>query len=155
MPAKAAVKKKTKTAQMSTGRSQAASKGRRRAASTSSADLKKFREILLAEQERLELDLQEIESRTARAGESERSNEVSSYDDLPADLASVTFEREKDLAIGESVEGLLNQVRTALEKIERRTYGICDACSRPIKKARLKALPFATLCLDCQGRLER
>lgn len=155
MPAKAAVKKKTKTAQMSTGRSQAASKGRRRAAGTSSADLKKFREILLAEQERLELDLQEIESRTARAGEAERPNEVSSYDDLPADLASVTFEREKDLAIGESVEGLLNQVRTALEKIERRTYGICDACSRPIKKARLKALPFATLCLDCQGRLER
>jgi len=155
MSAKAAVKKKTKATHRSTGRSQAASKGRRRAAGTSRADLKKFRDILLAEQERLELELQEIESRAARAGESERLNELSSYDDLPADLASVTFEREKDLAIGESVEGLLNQVRTALEKIERRTYGTCDACGRPIKKARLKALPFATLCLDCQGRLER
>ena len=155
MPAKAAVKKKPKATRRSTGRSQVVSKGRRRAAGTSSADLKKFRDILLAEEERLELELQEIESRAARAGESERPNEISSYDDLPADLASVTFEREKDLAIGESVEGLLNQVRTALEKIESRTYGTCDACNRPIKKARLKALPFATLCLDCQGRLER
>jgi len=155
MPAKAAVKKTTKATRRSKGGSQAAAKGRRRVTGTSSADLKKFRDILLAEQKRLEWELQEIESRTARAGESERANEVSSYDDLPADLASVTFEREKDLAIGESVEGLLNQVRTALEKIESRTYGTCDACSRPIKKARLKALPFATLCLDCQGRLER
>ncbi|MCJ7821623.1 MAG: TraR/DksA family transcriptional regulator, partial [Armatimonadetes bacterium] len=65
------------------------------------------------------------------------------------------FEREKDLAIGESVASMLNKVATALEKIERGTYGVCDACSRPIKKARLNALPFATLCLSCQDRLER
>jgi DnaK suppressor protein len=50
---------------------------------------------------------------------------------------------------------MLNKVATALEKIERGTYGVCDACSRPIKKARLNALPFATLCLSCQDRLER
>jgi RNA polymerase-binding protein DksA len=87
--------------------------------------------------------------------ESDRANELSAYEDHPADLASETFEREKDLAIGESVAGMLNKVNTALEKMERETYGTCDACGGPIKKARLKALPFATLCLDCQDRLER
>ncbi len=118
-------------------------------------ELEKFRELLLAERERLEAELEEIESRAAGLDESERANEVSAYDDHPADLASETFEREKDLAIRESVESMIHKVINALEKIDRGTYGMCDACGRAIKKARLKALPFATLCLDCQDRLER
>jgi RNA polymerase-binding protein DksA len=122
---------------------------------TSLKDLEKFRVRLTQEKERLEVELQEIENRTARISENERANELSAYEDHPADLASETFEREKDLAIGESVEGLLNQVLIALEKVDRGTYGICDACDRPIKKARLNALPFATLCVECQDRIER
>jgi RNA polymerase-binding protein DksA len=117
-------------------------------------EMLKFREQLLAELSRLQAELDEIERRTSRLDESERATEMSSYDDLPADLASQTFEREKDLAIGESVENLLHKVISALEKIERGTYGLCDACGRAIMKARLKALPYATLCLECQGRLE-
>ncbi len=119
-----------------------------------SPEWEKFRDLLLAERTRLEAELEEIESRTAHASDAERATELSSYDDHPADLASETFEREKDLAIAESVESLLNQVNTALEKVDRGTYGTCDACGRPIKKARLQALPFATLCLECQDRLE-
>jgi RNA polymerase-binding protein DksA len=119
-----------------------------------SAQSAQFREQLLAEQARLEEELQEIERRAAHVDESDRASEPSSYEDHPADLASETFEREKDLAIGESVEHMLHKVINALEKIDRGTYGRCDACSKPIKKARLRALPFATLCLDCQDRLE-
>ncbi len=118
------------------------------------AEMLEFREQLLAEQARLEEELKEIENRTARVDESDRANELSAYEDHPADLASETFEREKDLAIGESVQHMLYKVINALEKIERGTFGLCDACGRPIKKARLKALPFATLCLECQDRLE-
>jgi RNA polymerase-binding protein DksA len=126
----------------------------RRLTAAERAEMRKFREVLLAERARLLTELEEIESRTARTADAERATELSSYEDHPADLASETFEREKDLAIAESVESLFNQVNTALEKVDHGTYGICDACGRPIKKARLQALPFATLCLDCQGRLE-
>ncbi len=118
-------------------------------------DLEKYRDRLLQERERLEAELQEIENRTARISEGDRASELSAYEDHPADLASETFEREKDLAISESVEGLLNQVLIALEKVDRGTYGICDACARPIKTARLNVLPFATLCVECQDRIER
>lgn len=118
------------------------------------AEMVEFQEQLLAEKARLEEELKEIENRTARVDESDRANELSAYEDHPADLASETFEREKDLAIGESVQHTLYKVINALEKIERGTFGRCDACGRPIKKARLKALPFATLCLECQDRLE-
>jgi RNA polymerase-binding protein DksA len=155
MAVKTAVRSKAKK-----GRAKTKPKVRPRAASRSStkarvAELGKFREQLLEERARLEVELREIEARTARVDESERANELSAYEDHPADLASETFEREKDLAIGESVQSMLHKVINALEKIDRGTYGLCDACGRPIKKARLNALPFATLCLDCQDRLER
>jgi RNA polymerase-binding transcription factor DksA len=122
--------------------------------SSRSAELAKFQEELLAERARLEAELHEIEKRTAQFDESERVNQISASEDHPADLAG-TFEREKDLAIGENVESMLHKVMTALEKIDRGTYGTCDACGGTIKKARLRALPFATLCLECQSRLER
>ena len=148
--AKAGTEKKAQTKPTARG-SEARSMGRKAAMK----DLEKYRARLLQEKERLEAELQEIENRTARISESDRASELSAYEDHPADLASETFEREKDLAIGESVEGLRNQVLIALEKVDRGTYGICDACSRAIKKARLNALPFATLCVECQGRIER
>ncbi len=159
MAVKAAVKSKAKKKPRSEAKAKVKVKGARRRAAgrrekARSQDMEQFREQLLAERARLEEELHEIESRAARVDESDRANELSAYDDHPADLASETFEREKDLAIGESVEHMLHKVINALEKIDRGTYGLCDACGRPIKKARLKALPFATLCLACQDRLE-
>ena len=129
--------------------------GQRAVAKQRLKDLGVFREVLLAEKARLEADFAEIQARTARLGEAEAIGEISSYEsEHPADVASETFEREKDLAIGESVEALLAKVKEALAKIEAATYGICDACSKPIKRARLEALPFATLCVECQEKME-
>ena len=42
----------------------------------------------------------------------------------------------------------------SLEKMDQGTYGTCDACGGKIVAQRLEALPFATLCLSCQSRLE-
>jgi RNA polymerase-binding protein DksA len=157
MAVKAAVKTKSKKKPKARAKVKTARKGATRTRAKvmpRSSEMESFREQLLVEQARLEEELREIERRAARADESDRATELSAYEDHPADLASETFEREKDLAIGESVEHMLHKVINALEKIDRGTYGRCDACSKPIKKARLKALPFATLCLDCQGRLE-
>ncbi len=157
MAVKAAVKTRSKKKPKAKAKAKTGSRSARRTRSKATAaagEMEKFREQLLAEQARLEEELREIERRAARADESDRANELSSYDDHPADLASETFEREKDLAIGESVEHMLHKVISALEKIDRGTYGRCDACGKSIKRARLKALPFATLCLGCQDRLE-
>ncbi|HUU54941.1 MAG TPA: TraR/DksA C4-type zinc finger protein [Armatimonadota bacterium] len=154
MAVKAAVKKKRKRTPPARSKPKAAAKTSRVKAKARGNEIEKFREQLLAERTRLEEELREIESRAARVDEFDRATELSAYEDHPADLASETFEREKDLAIGESVEHMLHKVINALEKLDRGTYGRCDACGRPIKKARLRALPFATLCLMCQARLE-
>ena len=56
-------------------------------------------------------------------------------------------------------EGLVSpdaRVDLALVKIEAGTYGVCERCGNPIPKARLKALPYAALCVACKsGGLSR
>jgi RNA polymerase-binding protein DksA len=117
-------------------------------------DVERFHEQLVEERNRLKLELEEIEARAARALEIEAAGELGEYDDHPADVASETFEREKDLAIAENTAATISKIDNALNKIAKSTYGVCDICNRAIKRARLEAIPYATLCIDCQGRVE-
>lgn len=57
------------------------------------------------------------------------------------------------LAEAESRE--LAEIEDACERIRSRQYGICQECGRNISLARLKALPYATLCIRCQHERER
>jgi RNA polymerase-binding protein DksA len=75
------------------------------------------------------------------------------YGNHMADDASEAYEQAKDLALRQNAEQLLVQVTNALERFEQGTYGICEHCETEIDPARLKALPYATLCLHCQQRL--
>lgn len=76
------------------------------------------------------------------------------YGNHMADDASEAYEQAKDLALRQNAEQLLVKVTNALERFERGTYGICERCEVEIDPARLKALPYATLCLHCQQRLK-
>jgi RNA polymerase-binding protein DksA len=120
----------------------------------SSTRLRAIKKRLLAEKERLEQELHEIMERTSISSDVEQVTELSTYDDHPADLASETFEREKDLALEGNIQDLLDKVNTALEKIEDSTYGYCDSCGVEINEKRIEALPWASLCLNCQDRME-
>lgn len=116
--------------------------------------LRAIKKRLLTEKERLEQELHEIMERTSISSDIEQVSELSTFDDHPADLASETFEREKDLALESNIQDLLGKVNTALEKIEDGSYGLCDSCGIEINANRLEALPWASLCLNCQDRLE-
>ena len=75
------------------------------------------------------------------------------YGNHMADDASEAFEQAKELALRQNAEHLLAQVTDALERFDEGTYGICEQCGTEIDPARLKALPYATLCIHCQQRL--
>ena len=45
----------------------------------------------------------------------------------------------------------LEQIESALLRIEKDTYGQCTQCSNTISDARLDALPIATLCIECSA----
>jgi DnaK suppressor protein len=78
---------------------------------------------------------------------------------LPAQVAEVKdaeeqsvqdFVQDVELALIEMKSETLGQIDEAIRRLEAGTYGTCGNCSQEIAEARLKALPFAALCRDCQ-----
>ena len=57
------------------------------------------------------------------------------------------------LAEAESRE--LDAIECALERMVKKTYGVCEDCGREIPLVRLQALPCATTCIACQRGSER
>jgi RNA polymerase-binding transcription factor DksA len=84
----------------------------------------------------------------------EAVSELSSADQHPADEGSETASREVDLSLREHLEAELAEIDAALARIEAGTYGICEACGKPIEEARLEAIPYARFCLRDQEIFE-
>jgi DnaK suppressor protein len=99
-------------------------------------------------------EFSDLEEGAFNVSQSEVSGEVS-FDEEYADAGSFTFEREKELSIGNNIRDLLDKVNHAVNAIDKGTYGICENCGNPIAKARLLALPYSTLCLNCKQIDER
>jgi len=66
-----------------------------------------------------------------------------------ADLGSDNFEQEFALTLMESEGETLAQIETALERIEDGMYGTCEGCGGRIPKARLTAIPYTDVCVNC------
>ncbi|MHB8781126.1 MAG: TraR/DksA family transcriptional regulator [Candidatus Geothermincolia bacterium] len=117
-------------------------------------EIESTRKKLLAEKEQLQKQLRDLEEKGLQTSQSEETGDVG-FDEEYAGSGSITFEREKDLSIHNNVLDLLAKVNLALEKLEKGTYGICENCGQKIMDARLKALPYATLCIDCKQKEEK
>ncbi len=78
------------------------------------------------------------------------------FDDESGEGGTVTVDRERDLALSAQAMLAVEEIDHALAKMGLNTYGICENCGRLIPKARLEALPYARLCIDCKsGGLSR
>lgn len=71
-----------------------------------------------------------------------------------ADDGTDAFEQAASLALHRNEQALLDQVDRALARMDKGTYGTCERCGGKIDYARLKAIPYASLCIDCQTLLE-
>lgn len=85
-----------------------------------------------------------------------RLREHTSHDEVGDDYdkASQEREREMDIIITAQEKNRLQSIDDALRRIEEGSYGICEECGEKIPKQRLKALPFATLCVSCKSAKE-
>jgi DnaK suppressor protein len=71
-----------------------------------------------------------------------------------ADVASQSIEKELIFELSDNERQMLDQTEAALRKIDNGTYGQCESCRNPIGKERIRALPFARYCIDCQSKTE-
>ena len=121
----------------------------------SKKELDDLRKRLLEEREQLQRQAADIEESSFGGGQSELAGELASFDEEFADAGTDTFERERDLSLSNNIRDLLEKVGHALELIDQGSYGLCERCGKPIEKARIKALPYATLCIKDKQAEER
>jgi DnaK suppressor protein len=78
------------------------------------------------------------------------------FDEESGEGDTLNVERERDLALSAQARAAVDEIDRALAKMDAGTYGVCERCGQPIPKARLKALPYASLCVACKsGGLSR
>lgn len=107
---------------------------------------------------RLRTRYDELWADIGREVEKQRGQQIQDLVQRPADAEDyATADVLMDLNLAEIDRDVkeLRAVEYALERLKRGEYGICQSCGKQIDPARLEALPYAVLCIDCQTRAER
>jgi DnaK suppressor protein len=71
------------------------------------------------------------------------------------DQAGDERDRELSLLLTDRDKEKLFAINEALEKLKEGTYGICEDCGDKIGQGRLKVMPLAKYCVNCQSKIER
>jgi DnaK suppressor protein len=108
--------------------------------------LERLRNYLLAEQASLQQQLANLTTFSHEANPG-LGNHM-------ADDATAAFDQATIVSIRRSKERVLEQINQALARMADGTYGRCERCHDEIDFARLKAIPYATLCMSCQKVIE-
>jgi DnaK suppressor protein len=64
---------------------------------------------------------------------------------------TLNVERDRLLLVAAESRAKVAEIDAALERVDAGTYGVCEACGKPIPKARLEVVPEATLCVGCKS----
>jgi DnaK suppressor protein len=121
----------------------------------SALDLAMFRSLLEQERERIVSQLAHLHEEGSRSMEDELGEVGRGVDNHLGDMASVTFERELDEGLEEGAQQTLVQIDRAVAKLDDGTYGSCERCGGAIGEERLRARPWALLCVDDQRLVDR
>ncbi len=113
-------------------------------------ELKKYRDLLLKERDRIVGGLSHITENTLKKSQRDASGDLSGYSYHMADQATDDYDVEFSLGRATEDQRLLYKVDEALKRVEEGSYGKCLQCSKSIAKPRLKALPYAEVCIECQ-----
>ena len=116
--------------------------------------IKQFRQLLITERAKLADEIKSI-ARDASTSPREASGDLSAYTVHMADMAADTYERELSMDLVSSEQQILYQIDDALKRLDDGSYGICQQCNNPITMSRLKAVPYASLCITCQRTKEQ
>jgi DnaK suppressor protein len=116
-----------------------------------SAEIKKFKAMLLAKMTEILSNVTSMETEALRRERSDLSN-------MPihmADLGTDSYEIDNIIGLMDSERKILMEIDEALSRIEDGTYGICQGRGESIPKERLKAIPWARYCVACATLLEK
>lgn len=116
---------------------------------------KQFREKLIKLRSDLTDEINKIRNETLTKSNRDSSGDLSGYSLHMADQASDNFDREFSLDLAHNEREILYRIDSALKRLEEKSYGGCVSCKKAISKKRLKAVPYAELCITCQEAQEK
>jgi DnaK suppressor protein len=116
-------------------------------------ELDEFRKLLEQERARLVKTASFLHAENPGSLEDELGElGLGSSDNHLGDTATATYDRELDQGLEEGVQQTLGDIEAALRRIDDGTYGQCLMCGKQISEPRLRAIPWAQLCIDDQRR---
>jgi DnaK suppressor protein len=118
-------------------------------------ELNDFKKLIIKSKEKALDEIKHISEDTLKKSQKDASGDISGYTYHMADVASDTYDREFSLGLASNERESLYELDDAIKKIEDGTFGICEECKSLISKTRLRAVPFAKLCVKCQERKEK
>lgn len=112
-------------------------------------ELDKFKQTLLSLRAQLTQSVLETKEDVKEV------DEFKGYSQHQADEGTNDFDRTISLELSNKEVSILKQIDRALEKIEDGSYGLCDVTGKEIPRARLEALPYATMTVEAQEKFEK
>ena len=85
----------------------------------------------------------------------ESAEEIAAYSLHMADSGTDNFDRDFALSLLSSDQDAVYEIEEAMQRIEKKTYGVCELTGKPIPKARLDAIPWTRFTVDAQMQLEK
>jgi len=117
-------------------------------------DREEFKKLLLHRREQLSGEVEKLSDEALRHNRQDAAGDLSSMPIHMADIASDNYEKELNMDFIQMESAELRDIDEALARLEEGGFGICEACSKPIPKARLRAVPHARLCVGCKREEE-
>lgn len=115
-------------------------------------ELAAYKKVLLERRAALAGDVNHLEEGALRKSKDDAATlDISNF----ADLGSDNFEQDFMIGLIENSEDTLREIDAALRRIDDGTFGVCEESGHPIPKSRLKAIPWARLCIECQRKVEQ
>ncbi len=121
----------------------------------SAADIEHFKQMLLQKRREIISNVSEMEDEALKQSRLDASGDLSSMPIHMADIGTDNYEQEFALDLMDGERKLLREIDDALQRVEKGSYGICEATSKAIAKARLKAKPWARYCVEHARMLEQ
>tara|TARA_B100000315_G_C14248156_1_gene438438 strand:- start:85 stop:471 length:387 start_codon:yes stop_codon:yes gene_type:complete len=114
--------------------------------------LEKIKEQLLAKKDDLENELSAFADKSTTNKDDYNARFPEMGDKIDENAAEVT-EYSKNLTLENTLEKALQDVNKALERLNKKKYGVCKYCKDPIAEKRLLARPVSSSCIECKKRL--
>lgn len=113
-----------------------------------------YKKLLLSLREKLVGKVDYMQEEALKKSRQDASGDLSNVPIHMADVGTDNYERELMIELIQNGEDSVRNIDDALERIEEGTFGICEACEKKINRERLKAVPYASLCISCQREEE-